>query len=51
MTERGFPRLYEDGTITICTSIKGVKRPKDYSMQVLGKKKKSFELTSRKLGR
>ena len=46
----GFPRLYEDGTITVCKSVKGhkknLKREIDYKK--LGKRKKSFELTSRK---
>ena len=46
----GYPRLYEDGTITVCKAVKGhckgKKREIDYKS--LGKKKKSFELTSRK---
>jgi hypothetical protein len=43
----GFPRLYEDGTITVCKAIKGIKRPGKGGRE-LGKKKKSFELTGRK---
>ena len=50
MMDYGFPRLYEDGTITVCKAIKGVKRRKidSKTMTKLGKRKKSFELTSRK---
>lgn len=47
MTEFGFPRLYEDGTITVCKAIKGIKRPGKGGYS-LGKRKKSFELTARK---
>jgi hypothetical protein len=54
MREYGFPRLYEDGTITICNAIRGTHRH-DLKEEVeknkfvtLGKRKKSFELTGRK---
>lgn len=48
--EWGFPRLYEDGTITICKSIKGIKRKgrAGRAGRALGIRKKSFELTPRK---
>lgn len=48
MTELGFPRLYEDGTLTVCRSIKGVHRPKSQGGRALGKRKKTFALNSRK---
>lgn len=49
MIEFGFPRLYEDGTITICKSVKGVKHSgKSKGGKQLGLRKKSFELTARK---
>lgn len=47
--EFGLPRLYEDGTITICKGVKGVRRTgKKTGGKALGSRKKSFELTPRK---